>query len=109
MEPGPPLEETERLEVCESRIRLGLMSVGVMALVLGGVFMVEFTLGLLLGFLGPMRSGDFPFAIIAMLSGLGGTVLFGSAGVQMARRLFGAPTPVVFVTSDGFKDLRISA
>jgi hypothetical protein len=108
MEPTSPPEETKRLEVYESRIRLGLMSVAVIALFLGGVLMVGSTFGLLIGLLGPMRSGDFPFVVIAMLLGLGGIVLSGSVGVQMLSRLFGAPTPVVFVTGDGFKDLRIS-
>jgi hypothetical protein len=109
MEPRSPPEERERLEVYESRILLGLWSVGFIVLFLGGVLMVGSTLGLLLGLLGPTRSGDFPFVVGAMLLGLVGIVLCGSASVQMARRLFSAPTPVVFVAGDGFKDIRISA
>src|ERR1700744_5962693 len=109
MEDRPQPEVKDCIEICESRIRLGFASICATTGSLGGLVMLASILGASLGLLGrPPTSSDFPVLVIGMLLGVAGFVLFGSDSVQMVQRLLGAPTPVVFVARDGFKDLRIS-
>jgi len=44
-----------------------------------------------------------------LLIGGVGVFFFGSITIQVAGRLFGPRTPVLFLTRDGFKDIRLSS
>jgi hypothetical protein len=68
-------------------------------------------LGLLLGFLGPppTTARQIVSPTLALLIGVVGVIMFGSATIQAAGRLFGSRQPVLFLTGDGFKDIRISS
>jgi hypothetical protein len=100
---------SDNCEIYESRVRLAILSIGCILLSLGGLFMFGATLGVCLGLLGTMKSGDFPYLVFAMLMGVAAVVLFGSGSFQMVRRLLGASAPVVFLAEDGFTDVRVSA
>jgi len=91
-------------------MRLGFFSVAAVVMFLTAVLMLGSTLGVGFGLLaGPLPSRDFPVVVVAILLAAAGVVLFGSTSVQMAQRLFGSSAPVVFMTENGFKDLRISS
>jgi hypothetical protein len=105
------LEANDYLEIYESRVRLGFLLVGGILLTLGGLLMTGACIGLLLGFLGPAptTARQFVSPILGLLIGVVGIIMFGSAITQAAGRLFGAHHPVLFLTRDGFKDIRISS
>lgn len=103
------MEARDNLEICESRIRLVLFSIGAIVLFLGALGMFGSTLGAFLGLFGrPLIPHDYPAMIIAMLLGAAGVVLFGLTSVQAAPRMFRSSMPVVLISGNGFKDVRIS-
>jgi hypothetical protein len=95
--------------IYESRLLLGFLSVGCIVLAFGSLLMSGAAIGLFLGLLGPMKAGDIPYIAFAMLLGIAGVALFGMGSCQMVQRLFGASEPIVFLTDDGFKDIRVSS
>jgi hypothetical protein len=103
-----PLDDNARI-IYESRVLLGLLSVGCIILALAGLLMFGVTIGLFLGLLGPMKPGDVPYIAFGMLLAVAGVVLFGVGSCQMVQRLFGATEPIVFLADDGFKDIRVCA
>jgi hypothetical protein len=80
-------------------------------LTLGGLLMTGACIGVLLGFLGPppTTARQFVSPILALLIGVAGIIMFGFAATQAAGRLFDSRHPVLFLTRDGFKDIRISS
>jgi lipoprotein NlpI len=105
------LKANDCLEIYESRVRLGFLLAGGILLTLGALLMAGACIGLLLGFLGPPPTTvrQFVSPILALLIGVAGIIMFGSAATQAAGRLFGSHHPVLFLTRDGFKDTRISS
>jgi len=105
------LEANDCLEIYESRVRLGIFLAGGILLTLGGLLMTGACIGLLVGFLepAPTRVRQFVSPILALLIGVVGIIMFGSATAQAAGRLFGSRHPVLFLAPDGFKDIRISS
>jgi hypothetical protein len=104
-------EANDCLEIYESRVRLGFFLAAGILLTLGALFMTGACIGVLFGFLGPPPTTvrQFGSPILALLIGIVGIIMFGSATVQAAGRLFGSRHPVLFLTRDGFKDTRISS
>lgn len=101
-------EANDCLEIYESRVRLSFFLAGGILLTLGALSMTGACIGVLLGFLGPPPR-QFVSTILALLIGVVGIIMFGSATVQATARLFGSRHPVLFLTRDGFKDSRISS
>jgi hypothetical protein len=103
------LQANDCLEICESRVRLGFFLAGGLLLTLGALFMSGACVGVLLGLLGPppRTAGQIVSPILALLIGLAGIIMFGSATIQSATRLFNSRQPVLFLGPDGFKDIRI--
>jgi hypothetical protein len=105
------LKTNDCLEIYESRVRLGFFLAGGILLTLGGLLMTGACIGVLLGFLGPppTTARQFVSPILALLIGVAGIIMFGFAATQAAGRLFDSRHPVLFLTRDGFKDIRISS
>jgi hypothetical protein len=105
------LETNDCLEIYESRVWLGFFLAGGIFLTLGGLLMTGASIGILLGLLGPASTTArrFVFPILTLPIGLVGISLFGSVTIQAVARLFSSRRPVVFLTRDGFKDIRISS
>jgi len=105
------LKANDCLEIYESRVRLGFFLAGGILLTLGGLLMTGACIGVLLGFLGPppTTARQFVSPILALLIGVAGIIMFGFAATQAAGRLFDSRHPVLFLTRDGFKDIRISS
>src|ERR1700744_6699652 len=61
-----PLDDNAKI-IYESRVLLGLLSVGCIILALAGLLMFGVTIGLFLGLLGPMKPGDVPYIAFGML------------------------------------------
>lgn len=104
------LQANDRLEIYESRVRLGFFLAGGLLATLAALFMTGACLGVLLGFLGPpptMARQIVP-PTLALLMGVVGIIMFGLISLQSADRLFGPRRPVLFLSPDGFKDTRIS-
>jgi hypothetical protein len=107
------LEANDHLEIYESRVRLGFFLVAAIFLALGGLFMIGACIGVLLGVLDPPRTAlqtalrfvaPYPLLLLGILN----IILFGSAGIQTTGRRLGKRHPILFLTRDGFKDVRIS-
>jgi hypothetical protein len=105
------LEANNCIEIYESRVRLGFFLVGSIVMTLGSLFTGGVCAGVLLGLLGrPLTTTrEFISSGSMLLIGGAGVFLFGLVTIQVAGRLFGPRTPVLFLTSDGFKDVRISS
>jgi hypothetical protein len=105
------LQANDCLEIYESRARLGFFLAGGVFLTLGALFMTGACLGVLFGFLGPppTTARQIVSSILALLIGVVGIIIFAPATIQSASRLFGSRQPVLFLTRDGFKDIRISS
>jgi hypothetical protein len=105
------LQANDCLEIYESRVRLSFFLACGVLLTLSALFMTGACLGILLGFLGPppttVRQVVSP--ILALLIGIVGIIMFGSTTIQSTGRLFGLRQPVLFLTPNGFKDIRISS
>lgn len=104
-------EANSCIEICESRVRLGFFLVGGIVMTLGSLFTGGACIGALLGLLGrpPTTTREFISVTLMLLIGGVGVLLFGLATIQVAARLFGPRTPVLFLTRDGFKDVRVSS
>lgn len=102
-------EANDCLEIYESRVRLGFFLAGGILLTLGALFMSGACIGVLLGVLGHSPTREFVSPILAFLIGIAGIIMFGSITIQVAGRLFGSRHPVLFLTRDGFKDIRLSS
>jgi hypothetical protein len=107
------LEANDCLEIYESGGRLGFFLAGAVFITLIGLLMIGASSAVLLGVLDPPRTAletavryfaPYPLFLIGLLN----IILFGCAGIQTIRRLFSKRHPVLFLTQDGFKDLRIS-
>ena len=105
------LETNDCLEISESRVRLVIFAALGMDMTAGVLFMTGACVGVLLGFLGPPSKDHTLVApILVFLIGTVGIILFGSATFQAIVRWLGpGGQPVLFMTRDGFKDVRISA
>jgi hypothetical protein len=105
------LQANDCLEIYESRVRLSFFLAGGVFLTLGALFMTGACLGVLLGVLGPppTTARQIVSPILASLIGVVGIIMFGPAAIQSAGRLLGSRQPVLFLTPDGFKDIRISS
>jgi hypothetical protein len=105
------LEANDCLEIYESRVRLGFFLAGAIFLTLGGLFMTGACIVFLLGLLGPPPTTALQFVspVLVLLMGVCNIIMFGSATIQAAARLFGSRHPVLFLTRDGFKDIRIGS
>jgi hypothetical protein len=103
------LEANDCLEIYESRGRLGFFLVGAIFLTLIGVFMAGACIGVFLGLLGPLTTALFVSSVLLLLLGILCIILFGSATIQTTGRLFDSRHPVLFLTRNGFKDIRISS
>jgi hypothetical protein len=105
------LQANDCLKIYESRVRLSFFLAFGVFLTLGALFMTGACLGVLLGFLGPppTTARQIVSPILALLIGVVGIIIFGSATIQSAGRLFGSRQPVLFLTREGFKDVRISS
>jgi hypothetical protein len=105
------LEANDCVEIYESRVRLGFFLAGGILLTLGSLLMTGACIGFLFGFLGrpPTTARQFVAPILASLIGIVGIILIGPATTQAAGRLFSSRHPVLFLTRDGFKDIRISS
>jgi hypothetical protein len=103
------LEANDCLEIYESRVRLGFFLAGQIFLTLGGLFMTGACIVFLLGLLGPPPTTALQFVspVLVLLMGVFGIIMFGSATIEAAGRLFGSRHPVLYLTRDGFKDIRI--
>jgi hypothetical protein len=51
----------------------------------------------------------FVSSVLLLLLGVFSVIMFGSATIEAASRLFGSRHPVLFLTRDGLKDIRISS
>jgi|GEM_PF-2252329 len=107
---GTP-KANDYLEIYESRVRLAIFVAMGTIMTAGALFMTGACIGVLLGFLGPPSSTVRAFVtpILVSLMGIAGVILFGSAAIHAGVRWFGSREPVLFMTRDGFKDIRISA
>jgi hypothetical protein len=105
------LEANNCTEIYESRVRLGFFLVGGIVMTLGALLTGGVCAGVLLGLLGrpPTTTREFISLGSALLMGGAGVLLFGLITIQVAGRLFGPRTPVLFLTRDGFKDVRLSS
>jgi hypothetical protein len=103
------LEANECLEIYESRVRLGFFLVAAIFLTLIGLLITGACIGVFLGFLGPQTTALFVSSVLLLLLGVFCIIMFGSATIQATGRLFGSRHPVLFLTRDGFKDIRISS
>jgi hypothetical protein len=108
------LEANDCLEIYESRGRLGLFLAGAIVITLIGLLMMGACIAVLLGVLDPPRTAvetavrylaPYPLLLVGVLN----IILFGSAGIQTTGRLLGKRHPVLFLTREGFKDIRISS
>ncbi|WP_461356664.1 hypothetical protein [Bradyrhizobium sp. USDA 4454] len=98
------------VEICESRVRLAIFAALGIVMTAGALFMSGVCAGVLLGLLGPpSRERALVGPILAFLMGAAGIILFGSIAIHALVRWFGPRQPVLFMTLDGFKDIRISA
>lgn len=104
-------EANDCLEIYESRVRLAIFVAMGIIMTAGALFMTGACIGVLFGFLGPPRStvGELVGPVLASLIGIVGIIMFGLVAVQGAVRWSGSHRPVLFMTRDGFKDIRISA
>jgi hypothetical protein len=105
------LEANDCLEIYESRVRLGFFLVAAIFLTLGGLLMTGACIVFLLGLLGPPPTTALQFVspVLVLLMGVFNIIMFGSATIQAAGRLFGWRHPVLFLTRDGFRDIRIGS
>ena len=105
------LEANDCMEIYESRVRLGFFLVGGIVMTLSSLLTGGVCAGVLLGLLGrPLTTTrDFISVGSMLLIGGVGVFFFGSITIQVAGRLFGPRTPVLFLTRDGFKDIRLSS
>ncbi|MBR0899439.1 hypothetical protein JQ616_31190 [Bradyrhizobium tropiciagri] len=98
------------LEIYESRVRLAIFAALGIVMTAGAMFMAGACVGVLLGFLGPpAKERALVGPILAFLIGTAGIILFGSITIHALVRWLGPRQPVLFMTRDGFKDIRISA
>lgn len=105
------LEANNCMEIYESRVRLGFFLIVGIVMTLSSLFTGGVCAGVLLGLLGRPLTTTREFISVGsmLLMGGAGVLLFGLITVQVAGRLFGPRTPVLFLTRDGFKDVRLSS
>jgi hypothetical protein len=101
------LEANDCLEIYESRAWLGFFLAGQIFLTLGGLFMTEACIGIFLGVLNLLTTAQFASSVLLLLLGVFCIIMVGSGAIQAAGGLFGSRHPVLFLTGDGFKDIRI--
>lgn len=105
------LEANNCIEIYESRVRLSFFLVGGILMTLSSLLTGGVCAAALLGLLGrPLTTTRGLISVGSMLLvGGAGVLLFGSITIQVAGRLFGPRTPVLFLTRDGLKDVRLSS
>jgi hypothetical protein len=105
------LEANNCMEIYESRVRLGFFLVGGIVMTLSSLLTGGVCAGVLLGLLGRPLTTTREFISVGstLLIGGVGAFFFGLITIQVAGRLFGPRTPVLFLTRDGFKDVRLSS
>jgi len=92
-----------------NRVAVSVFLAIAILLTLTGLFMTGACIGVLLGVLGPPRTAlQFVAPYPLLLLGVLNIILFGSASIQTTGRLLGKRHPALFLTRDGFKDVRIS-
>ena len=92
-------------------MRLGFFLISGIVMTLSSLLTGGVCAGVLLGLLGRPLTTTREFISLGsmLLIGGSGVTLFGSITIQIAGRLFGPRTPVLFLTRDGFKDVRLSS
>jgi hypothetical protein len=105
------LEANNCMEIYESRVRLGFFLIGGIVMTLSSLLTGGVCTGVLLGLLGRPLTTTREFISVGstLLIGGVGVFFFGLITIQVAGRLFGPRTPVLFLTRDGFKDVRLSS
>jgi hypothetical protein len=92
-------------------VRLGFFFIGGIVMTLSALLTGGVCASVLLGLLGRPLTTTREFISVGSMLLIGGVGLFffGLITIQVARRLFGPRTPVLFLTRDGFKDVRLSS
>lgn len=105
------LEANNCMEIYESQVRLGFFLVGGIVMTLSSLLTGGVCAGVLLGLLGRPLTTTREFISVGSMLLIGGVgvFFFGLITIQAAGRLFGPRTPVLFLTRDGFKDVRLSS